>query len=378
MNEQQLQFRVGMFTLIALFCGVILVLHFGNIKSYFQETYALAIQFEEAPGVRPGSPVQLNGLPIGTVRDVVISEEEPGVICIVDIFSERKLRKDSKAALTRSLFGDATIEFTPGSSREFIPPNKKLRGLAPVDPLASLAKLELTVSKTLSSFNETSEEWRSVGQNLNTLLETKEGKLDDVIERAAAGLESFAATMKAANETLTSANSLLADPQVQQDLKRTIAALPAIVTETQQTIALTRQSVQKVSENLEKINAATDPLAKQSHSMVAKLDGSLGQLEALLTELNQFSKNLNTENGTLQQFSKNPDLYNNLNRSTAAMVTLLNNLEPIIADARIFSDRIARHPELLGVSGAMKPSSGVKEPEENGVRQTGYNAPPKD
>jgi len=377
MNEHQLQFRVGMFTLISLFCGVILVLHFGNIKSYFQETYALAIQFEEAPGVRPGSPVQLNGLPIGKVRDVVISEEEPGVICIVDIYAERKLRKDSKAALTRSLFGDATIEFTPGSSREFIPPNKKLRGLAPVDPLASLAKLEVTVSKTLSSFNDTSEEWKTVGQNLNSLLETKEGKLDDVIERAAAGLEQFALTMKTANETLTSANSLLADPQVQQDLKRTIAALPQIVTETQQTIALTRQSIQKVSDNLEKINAATDPLAKQSQSMVTKLDGSLGQLESLLTELNMFSKNLNSEDGTLQQLSKNPDLYNNLNRSSAALSTLLTNLEPIITDVRIFSDRIARHPELLGVSGAMKGSSGIKEAEETGVRQSGYTAPAK-
>lgn len=377
MNEHQLQFRVGMFTLISLFCGVILVLHFGNIKSYFQETYALAIQFEEAPGIRPGSPVQLNGLPIGKVRDVVINEEEAGVICIVDIFAERKLRKDSRAALTRSLFGDATIEFTPGSSREFIPPNKKLRGLSPVDPLASLAKLEVTVSKTLESFNGTSEEWKTVGKNLNSLLETKEGKLDDVIERAAAGLEAFAQTMKTANETLTSANSLLADPQVQQDLKRTIAALPQIVTETQQTIALTRQSIQKVSDNLEKINAATDPLAKQSQSMVSKLDGSLGQLESLLTELNMFSKNLNTEDGTLQQFSKNPDLYNNLNRSTAALSTLLTNLEPIITDVRIFSDRIARHPEILGVSGAMKGSSGLKEAEETGVRQSGYTAPPK-
>lgn len=378
MNEQKLQFRVGMFVLITLFCGVILILQFGNIQKYWQETYALAIQFEEAPGVRPGSPVQLNGLPIGTVRDVVISEEEPGVICIVDIYAERKLRKDSRAALTRSLFGDATIEFTPGTSREFIPPNKKLRGLAPVDPLASLAKLEVTVSKTLSSFNDTSEEWRTVGQNLNALMETKEGKLDEVIERAAAGLESFASTMKAANETLTSANSLLSDPQVQQDLKRTIAALPAIVQETQQTIALTRASVQKVSENLDKINAATDPLAKQSESMVAKLDGSLGQLEALLTELNMFSRNLNTENGTLQQFAKNPDLYNNLNRSTAALTTLLGNLEPIIADARIFSDRIARHPEILGVSGAMKGSSGIKDADEGGIRQTGYNSSAKD
>ena len=28
----------------------------------------------------------------------------------------------------------------------------------------------------------------------------------------------------------------------------------------------------------------------------------------------------------------------------------------------VFSDKIARHPELLGVSGAIKPSAGIKDP----------------
>jgi phospholipid/cholesterol/gamma-HCH transport system substrate-binding protein len=378
MNENQLQFRVGLFVVLSAVGAFVLVLQFGNIQSYWKETYAIAIQFDEAPGIRPGSPVRLNGLPIGVVRDVVISDEEPGVICIVDIESERKLRKDSKAALVRSLFGDATVEFTPGSSREFIPPNKKLRGLSPVDPLASLAKLEVTVSKTLSSFNETSDEWKMVGRNLNGLMDTKSGQLDEVIERAALSLASFSETMKTANQTLTSANALLGDPEVQQNLKQTIASLPLIVAETQQTIALTRQSIQKVSENLDKINAATDPLAKQSESMVAKLDGSLGQLESLLTELNMFSKNLNHEDGTLQQLASNPELYQNLNRSSSALATLLTNLTPVLADVRIFSDRIARHPEILGVSGAMKPSSGVKDAAlEEGVRPAGYATPGK-
>ena len=47
---------------------------------------------------------------------------------------------------------------------------------------------------------------------------------------------------------------------------------------------------------------------------------------------------------------------------TSIMTTvLLKNLEPVIRDLRIFSDKVARHPELLGVGGVLKGSAGVKE-----------------
>ena len=35
--------------------------------------------------------------------------------------------------------------------------------------------------------------------------------------------------------------------------------------------------------------------------------------------------------------------------------------KPIVRDMRIFSDKVARHPELIGVGGALKGSSGLKD-----------------
>ena len=44
------------------------------------------------------------------------------------------------------------------------------------------------------------------------------------------------------------------------------------------------------------------------------------------------------------------------------MVTkLLPKLEPILKDVNVFTDKIARHPESLGIRGAISPSSGLKE-----------------
>ena len=42
---------------------------------------------------------------------------------------------------------------------------------------------------------------------------------------------------------------------------------------------------------------------------------------------------------------------------------LLKNLQPIVQDMRVFTDKVARRPELLGVGGALRPSSGLKDDE---------------
>ncbi|MBX3443706.1 MAG: MCE family protein [Planctomyces sp.] len=378
MNERQLQFRVGLFVFTALAIAVVLVLRFTDVQRYWRETYRVAVHFNDAPGVYRGTPVRLNGVPIGAVADIVLDDDEPGVLVVVEIHGDRRLRKDAQPVLVRSLFGDATIEFSSGSSTELLPPNKRLKGEAAGDPLEAVGRLEQRVDQTLAAFQETSQQWGEVARNLNRLVDTHEGHLDDVIERAAVALESFTRTMETADRTLTQAGNLLADPQLQQNLRDVTNELPALARETRQTIGAAREtvvaaktSIQKISESLDHISAATDPLAQHSARMTARLDHSLAQLDSFLTELNTFAQLINTEKGSMQRLARDPELYENLNRSAESMAVVLRNLEPILADVRIFSDKIARHPELLGVSGALKGSTGVKEATTGAVQQAG-------
>lgn len=378
MNERQLQFRVGLFVFSALAIALVLVLRFTDIQRYWRETYRLAVQFDDAPGVYRGTPVRLNGVPIGSVNDVILNDVDPGVLVIIEIHGQRRLRKDARPMLVRSLFGDATIEFTSGTSTEILPPNKRIKGESATDPLEAVTRLEQRVDETLVAFQATSREWQTVASNLNSVVDSHRGNLSDVIERAVLALDSFTSTMQSADRALTQAGGLLGDPEIQNNIRKVSAELPALAKETRETITSAREtvvaartSIQKISESLDHISAATDPLAQHSAKMTAKLDHSLGQLDSLLTELNKFAQIVNNENGTIQRFASDPQLYDNMNRSAAAMAVVLRNLEPVLADVRIFSDKIARHPELLGVSGALKGSSGVKEATSGAVQQAG-------
>jgi phospholipid/cholesterol/gamma-HCH transport system substrate-binding protein len=387
MTERQLQFRVGLFVVLAMGVGAALIIQFSEFKDLWQKTYQLALHFDDVPGLHVGSPVKQNGIMIGNVGELVLDEEHGGVLVIVNIYDSHRLRADSVPMMSRSLFGDARIDFTAGKSKEEMPARSRLKGSAAVDPMVAIERLERTVADTLHSFESTSLEWKLVGQNVNRLVETNRGNLGDVIERTAVALDQFNATMegasgtfaevgqtlKVASSTLTNANNLLSDPQLQLNLRQTAASLPLIAEETRQTISAARQSMAKVTQNLETIQQATLPLAQESDVIAKRLSGSLIQLESLLTELNTFSQVLNSKDGAARKFVTDPQLFQNLNRSAASLAVLFENLNPAIKDLRIFADRVARHPEILGVSGAVRGSSGIKESSE--IQQSGFSAP---
>jgi phospholipid/cholesterol/gamma-HCH transport system substrate-binding protein len=357
MSERQLQFRVGLFALAALVATGVMIFQFGEIRSWWEPRYPLVIHFAEAPGIFPGTPVRKNGVPIGKVRSVDFDEEHGGVQVVVDIKQRFRMRLDSRPELVRSLLGDASIEFQPGSSEKVLAPGSRIKGNPPTDPFEVVERMEKQVTASLEAFNATAVEWRKVGRNLNSLVETNRGNLDVVIERAAESLHQVSTTMQ-------NANVIVGDPRNQENMRKALEELPKMVAETRQAIVAVRSAVEKADANLANLGHVTLPLAQRSTSIITRLDATLGNLEGLSSELHDFAQIVTREDGTLKKLATDPELYERLTRSAGLLTVLLQNLEPVLRDMRIFSDRIARHPELMGVGGAMKPSSGVKDPLE--------------
>ncbi len=377
MTDRQIQFRVGLFVISALLTGAGMIFQFGQLENLWKKKYTIAMRFESISGVHRGTPVVRHGIRIGEVDKIITSDSKPGVVLLVKIDETQHLRKDASPQIVTSIMGDSKIVISPGVDKKFLEPGERLIGQASTDPMEVVYRMEQQVSKTLSAFTETSQEWGKLAGNMNRLLETKEGNIDVVVERAATSLEEFSQAMRQMNAMMKNVNMLVADPQQQENLKRSLAAMPAMIESTQRTISSVEVAVQKAGQNLDNLSRVTDPLAKHSQSMVVKLDRSLSRLDAMMAELNSFTRALNQGDGSLKKFISDPDLYRNMNRSASSLTVLLNNLEPIARDIRIFSDRIARHPEILGVSGAMKGSSGIKESGEqpSRVRQSRYSFP---
>jgi phospholipid/cholesterol/gamma-HCH transport system substrate-binding protein len=364
MSERQLQFRVGVFVIAAMVATVMMIFQFGNLQNRLRPKYRIAIRFRSAVGISVGTPIRRNGVLIGSVTGVDFDDKSGGLVVHTEIRDGVRLWPDGHVRLVSSLLGDSAVEFTPGRSTKALKDGDVVEGESAIDPLNMVGRMEQNVSTVIESFEKTSREWQTVGHNLNQMLETNQGSLHDVVARAADALTQVTHTMKVMDETLEATSKLVADPQTQENLRRTLAALPYLTSETQKTVSAVRGAVQKMDENLGNLSALTGPLSKRGVTLATHLENTLSNLELLTDQFAQFSKVLNSGDGSIHKMATDPDLYVNLDRSAQSAALLLQNLQPIIRDLRVFSDKVARHPELIGVSGVLKGSSGIKYPEE--------------
>ena len=364
MSERQLQFRVGVFVIFATVAMIVMVFEFGNLQNRLRPKYKVAIRFRSAVGISIGTPVRRNGVLIGSVTNVQFDDKGGGLVVHTEIKDGVRLWPDGHVRLVSSLLGDSAIEFSPGRSTKSLKDGDTVEGESAIDPLNMVGRMEQNVSNVIDSFEKTSREWQSVGHNLNQIIETNQGSLHDVVARAADALTQVTHTMKVMDETLEATSRLVADPRTQENLHRTLAALPTLTSETQKTLVVVRGAVQKMDENLTNLSDLTGPLSKRGVTLATHLENTLANMDLLTDQLAQFSKVLNSGDGSIRKLATDPDLYVNLDRSAQSAALLLRNLEPILRDLRVFSDKVARHPELIGVSGVLRGSSGLKYPEE--------------
>jgi len=367
MTERQLQFRVGLFVVIAIATGVVLTVQFGKLERYYEPRYVVEIEYDVLTGVHPGTPVQQSGIPVGRVTDVAIDRKSRKVIVTAEIRERYPLASDARPQVVQSLLGESHIEFSVGTG-DVVAANHRFNGVEAQDPFEAMQRLESRLTDTVEVFADTSREWQMVARNVNSLLETNEGKIDLMVEQAAMALRQLTVAMQKASVTLDEANSFIADPELQLAVKEAMVALPQLikqtellVQQTQHTIGTTNNAVASLGKTMDNLETMTTPLAANSDQLMASVASSMNSLNSTLHQLNQFSKQLNEGDGSLQRLSRDPQLYQNLQFASSSLAALLKNLDPIVRDMQVFSDKVARHPEVLGVSGYLKGSSGVKE-----------------
>jgi ABC-type transporter Mla subunit MlaD len=123
-----------------------------------------------------------------------------------------------------------------------------------------------------------------------------------------------------------------------------------------------------MNDTLTRMDVAMDDLRKtfapytaRSESTARNLDESTAKLNRMLSDFSGLTRVLD-QDGTIQRLLKDPSLYNNLNDAACMVLKSVPRLDRIVKDFETFADKLARHPELLGVRGAVRPSEGLKEP----------------
>jgi len=355
MNDRVMQFRVGVVVLAtAIITGILIVL-FGDLPSLVQATYPVKMSFTDARGVADGTPVRKNGILVGRVSSVQL-DEKGGVSVVADVDSYVPIYKDEQPRIATTLLGDAEIQLVPGTikpPRVRVGKDRALVGAVSRDPFEVFATLEPKLGGAMQSLAEASESVKKLSDNLDRMLLGDDDKFSTMVQKTEAALDAFSLAMG-------NINDVMGDPQARASLKRTLNSLPDVIADLRSTVQGIGETVDTADRNLRNLEGVTRPLGERGEGMVAAIDRTIGRLDETLQQAAAFTKALNESQGTLGKLVRDPQVYNDLAQAAANVNRLTKDLRPIVDDVRVFTDKIARHPEQLGVRGALDRRAGLK------------------
>lgn len=365
MDDRTIQFSVGFLVVATIAIAVILVALFGDRPQFGQNQKTIVVHFPSAPGVQKNTPVRKSGITVGRVTDVEL-EDDGSVVVTAKIDGDRRIYTDETCRITSdNLFGDAMLEFVPNTQppaqRKEIGMVEEFDGVvtrSPVEAMSELMKvvvnLEGTVNTTLASFRTASTEVEKAARNMNVVVEDNQDEIGNVIKKSEQALDRL-------DRVLQSVDEVLGDDKLRNSLHTAMEKVPVVLEDTDKFIQGLERVANEAEQNLKNLQGLTGPLGEKGAEIVAKVESSVDEIDTVLREVAQLAKTINDSRGTVWKLLNDQDLYQRLNRAAANMEHLTRELKPVVENAKVFTDKIARQPNRLGVRGALDSrASGIK------------------
>jgi phospholipid/cholesterol/gamma-HCH transport system substrate-binding protein len=332
------QLKVGILAGGGFLILFVLVFLLTSSKGFFTRNVLLRTYMDNASGLADGTPVRLNGIPVGFLDKVrLTAAREPKRTVEFDMLVDRnflpQIPVDSVAGIAASnLLGDKFIDITKGSSAQHVQPGAELRSLQAQDIpellaltanlmggfqaiVARLDKLLVGVEEgkgNLGKFVKDEELYdrlnaiASEGQKLLAEVRTGGGTISKLIYDDSLYQE-IRAPIKRINDMLAemqagqgTAGKFLKDPSLYDEAKQTVAEIRALVAD---------------------VNAGKGTLGK-----VLKDDQLYLKIDELATKLNVTLDKIDSGQGTLGQLMVNPALFDSLNGVTREFQSLAKDM----------------------------------------------------
>lgn len=266
----------------------------------FSSTKTIKALYDQVQGLTPANYVQLQGLNIGTVKNIAISKEHPGKIEVeMNVDKDIFIPTDSKARIVSlDLLGTKAIAIVKGTSTANIQDQQLLSGDMELGPIESLSSAALPA------------------------------------------VDGAKQTIHSLDQTIQSVNQII-DANTQQHLKSTIANLDKTMADftqfaqelnTQRTkISTLLNNLNGFSENLNKNNATINNVLKNAETTTGKLskldlENTVAELKTTLDGLQTTLDKVNHGNGSLALLMNDDKLYKNLKNTLSTANNLLYDI----------------------------------------------------
>ena len=270
---------VAIIGLVVLFYG----LNFLKGLSLFSSENIYYIKFKDISGLAQSSPIYANGYRVGVVKNVLFDYDNPQDVKVaVDIDKKLKIPKGTSAEIVSDMLGNVQVNLLIGDDKShLLQPGSTLQGDVNDGALGQVKKMIPTIEKMLPKLD-------SIMSSLNTLM------ADPAIAHSLHNVEHVTASLTTSTREL---NTLMAQ------LNREV---PAMAQRTNKLL----DNANSMAENLNKVD----------------VEQTMRKVNTTLENVEQFTAQLNSNNGSLGLLMRDQSLYNNLNNTMLSADSLLTNL----------------------------------------------------
>ena len=343
------QLRVGIFVLFGLIVLAFLVLNSTGDFNPFEKKLQLKARFAAADGLRDGSEVQLAGVRIGKVSEVVLlppdSPEEAKIEATMLVDGElngrpitERIRTDSTAQLiaVSVLANEKTINISPGTikgdpvsenhildSSEAISINQLTK--TGNDLLQQINKLAVPANEILNKANQGE---GTLGRIVND--ESLYQNLDATVAETKLTMVQLQTTIEKINRGEGTAGQLISNPELYNNLNRTVAQLEGISRD----IREGRGSAGKF--------VTDDALYNETRAAITDLRTSAAKINLIADDFKLITNDIVEGRGTAGRLLKDEQLYDDARETIAKFNSTATRFESLLADAQAGKGTIGR------------------------------------
>lgn len=317
------ELKVGVLTIAALVITAITIFSLTGGKGFPWQRYALRTRFDNVAGLKPGSPVRVAGMEVGSVTDVTLAGGQVDVTFEVNQDKMPWITARSVASLgSVSLLGESAVDITAAPEGEPIEPG----GYVPSGPaVGQLSDVAASASVGLDELTQLLQGVRR-GEGTMGRLMTDAALYEEL--RAFAGAAS--GLTQSLRDGKGSIGQLLNDPTMTEALEASV----------QNVEALTRR-IREGDGSLGRL--VNDP------AFASNLTDATGNLRTLTTKLNE-------GDGTVGKLVNDPSLYNQLDSVAGRLDRLIDDLNQgngtagqMLKDQRLYENMNAAIDDVRGL-----------------------------
>ncbi|HOW36143.1 MAG TPA: MlaD family protein [Candidatus Omnitrophota bacterium] len=164
--------KIGILVTIAVSALLFLTFKVGNFK-FTQQGYTVKTSFYRIDGLEKNAPVRLNGMEVGSVKDIrLVYDQDTKMELTLWIKEEAKIREGAKAFIKiMGMLGEKYVELSAGNpGGNFLAQDALIEAQEPID-----------FDRLLAKGDAIADSLKEISENINQRLKVNSQAIDDIV-----------------------------------------------------------------------------------------------------------------------------------------------------------------------------------------------------